>query len=104
MTLFPNGAYTARIVFKDEWDTKTRTSGASIFGLVDTASQAASLGRDPEPPSPKWSTKPASGFCKVPIEGHLGTNMFSSKTDTVCDFPEPVGVYIYVWMKDIKAV
>lgn len=88
-TPFPSGAYTMRIVFSDERDTNTRTGGVRTPWKVGTPTHAASHGRDAGPPSPKCRTSPQSGFVSPPMGVQDGINIFSSRTDTVCDLPEP---------------
>ena len=44
---------------------------------------------DVDPPSPKWRTRPLRALCETPMALQPETSMFSSRTETVCDFPDP---------------
>jgi hypothetical protein len=84
---FFKGEYTLRIVFREELETKTLTVGLLMASSSVWDNHAASQGK---PPSPKWRTRPARGFFRVPIFRHPGITMFSSIVETVCDFPDPI--------------
>lgn len=82
--------YTRRILVREERETNTLILGGHALAmLLSSPRKAASHGRELEPPSPKWSTRPLKVLYETPIASQPETSMFSSKTETVCDLPEP---------------